>query len=119
MKSPSIKAASNEYCLTISCATQKRGVDYSSRVSSISIDEDVDPLYPVIVEFETIIPDQNRDPPAVAQTGKRRVQAKHVVGADGAHSVVRRSMSLDLVGESKDYIWGVVDLAVNTDFPDI
>ena len=97
----------------------ERGVKYSSRVSSIKIDEDGDAQYPVAVEYDTIDSEQKNDPPAANTTSKHRVRAKHVIGADGAHSIVRRSMGLDLVGESKDHIWGVVDLVVDTDFPDI
>ena len=97
----------------------ERGVKYSSRVSSIKIDEDGDSQYPVVVEYETIDAEQKGDPPAASARSKHSIRAKHAVGADGAHSVVRRSMGLDLVGESKDLIWGVVDLVVDTDFPDI
>ncbi|KAK7681578.1 hypothetical protein QCA50_015311 [Cerrena zonata] len=47
------------------------------------------------------------------------VHAKYVVGADGAHSWVRKTMGIDMDGEQTDYIWGVVDLVPETDFPDI
>ena len=66
------------------------------------------------------------------------VHAKYVVGADGAHSWVRKTMGITMDGEqtgqslitralflelnrflSIDYIWGVVDLVPETDFPDI
>ncbi|MCJ1472380.1 hypothetical protein MMC13_001027 [Lambiella insularis] len=97
----------------------KRDVEYSSRTTLVSIDEGGDPQYPVIVEVERIDSEVKGDPPAGFASSKRRIRAKHVVGADGAHSIVRRSMELDLVGESKDHIWGVVDLVVETDFPDI
>lgn len=50
---------------------------------------------------------------------RRSVRSKYLVGADGAHSMVRRCMGLKLEGESLDHIWGVVDLIVDTDFPDI
>ncbi|KAJ5567861.1 phenol monooxygenase [Penicillium hetheringtonii] len=46
-------------------------------------------------------------------------QFPHLVGADGVHSVVRRSMGLQLEGQSLNYILGVVDLVVETDVPDI
>ncbi|MCJ1436522.1 hypothetical protein MMC27_005901 [Xylographa pallens] len=97
----------------------QRGVMYSSRVSSIKLDEDGNSQYPVVIEYETVNSGNGGDPPAASASSKHCVRAKHVVGADGAHSVVRRSMGLDLVGESKDLIWGVVDLVVDTDFPDI
>ncbi|KAB8252107.1 major facilitator superfamily domain-containing protein [Aspergillus flavus] len=84
----------------------KRGVQRNTKLLDARIDEAGDPEFPVIADLET--------------DGQRRtVRAKHLVGADGAHSMVRRCMGLQLVGESLDHIWGVVDLVVDTDFPDI
>ena len=37
----------------------------------------------------------------------------------GAHSWVRKTLSIGLDGEQTDYIWGVVDMVPETDFPDI
>ncbi|CAG8016720.1 unnamed protein product [Penicillium salamii] len=83
----------------------KRGVQRNTKLLNVRIDEE-DAEYPVVAEIETN-----------GQT--RTVRSKFLVGADGAHSVVRRSMGLKLEGESSDHIWGVVDLVVDTDFPDI
>ncbi|ERS99272.1 hypothetical protein HMPREF1624_04471 [Sporothrix schenckii ATCC 58251] len=47
------------------------------------------------------------------------VRAKYMLGADGAHSWVRRELGFALEGESTDYIWGVLDIVPITDFPDI
>ncbi|CAG9996290.1 unnamed protein product [Clonostachys byssicola] len=47
------------------------------------------------------------------------IKAKYMVGADGAHSWVRKEIGLKLEGESTDYIWGVLDIVPITDFPDI
>ncbi|THU93886.1 hypothetical protein K435DRAFT_724952 [Dendrothele bispora CBS 962.96] len=47
------------------------------------------------------------------------VYAKYVVGADGAHSWVRKSFGIAMEGEQTDYVWGVVDMIPDTDFPDI
>lgn len=47
------------------------------------------------------------------------VHAKYMLGADGAHSWVRRELGFTLEGESTDYIWGVLDIVPITDFPDI
>lgn len=52
-------------------------------------------------------------------SGLRTVRTKHLVGADGAHSLVRRSMDFKLEGETSDFIWGVVDFVADTNFPDI
>lgn len=83
-----------------------RGVQRSSRVKSVSIDEEGDAEFPVVAEIEDA-------------SGVRAIRAKYLVGADGAHSVVRRSMDLKLEGETSDFIWGVVDFVAETDFPDI
>ncbi|HJX78919.1 FAD-dependent monooxygenase [Glutamicibacter sp.] len=47
------------------------------------------------------------------------VQAKYVVGADGARSNVRRSMGIKLEGDAKNHAWGVMDILATTTFPDI
>ncbi|MCC2031249.1 FAD-dependent monooxygenase [Microbacterium allomyrinae] len=46
------------------------------------------------------------------------VQAKYVVGADGARSNVRRSIGRELRGDSANHAWGVMDVLATTDFPD-
>lgn len=83
-----------------------RGVQRNTVLLDVKIDDESDPEFPVIAEIET-------------EGKKRTVRSKFLIGADGAHSVVRRSMGLKLEGESSDHIWGVVDLVVDTDFPDI
>ncbi|KAA8908203.1 FAD binding domain-containing protein [Sphaerosporella brunnea] len=55
----------------------------------------------------------------VATGREYSVFAKYLVGADGAHSKVREQMGVKLEGESTDYLWGVVDAVLKTDFPDI
>lgn len=47
------------------------------------------------------------------------VRAKFVIGADGAHSWVRKTMGIEMIGESTNFVWGVVDFLPETDFPDI
>ena len=51
--------------------------------------------------------------------GGESIRAKYVVGCDGARSAVRQSMGLALKGDSANHAWGVMDVLVNTDFPDI
>ncbi|PYI02790.1 FAD binding domain protein [Aspergillus sclerotiicarbonarius CBS 121057] len=83
----------------------KRGVQRDTKLLHVKIDED-DPEFPVLAEIET--------------RGVRRViRTKHLVGADGAHSTVGKCMGLRLEGQSLDHIWGVVDMVVDTNFPDI
>jgi phenol 2-monooxygenase len=50
---------------------------------------------------------------------ERRVRAKYLVGCDGAHSAVRRSIGVEMRGEGTDVFWGVLDGVINTDFPDL
>jgi len=37
----------------------------------------------------------------------------------GAHSWLRKAFGIDMEGEQTEYIWGVVDMIPETDFPDI
>ena len=83
-----------------------RGVQRSSKLTRVEIDEAGDSEFPVVVEIES-------------PSGIRTVRTKHLVGADGAHSLVRRSMDLKLQGETSDFVWGVMDFVAETDFPDI
>ncbi|KAL4889516.1 FAD binding domain-containing protein [Aspergillus ambiguus] len=83
----------------------KRGVQRETKLLHVQIDE-CDKEFPVLAEVET-------------NGVKRTIRTKHLVGADGAHSVVRQSMGLKLEGQSLDHIWGVVDLVADTNFPDI
>lgn len=39
--------------------------------------------------------------------------------SDGAHSTVRKALGFHMQGESTDTSWGVMDVFVHTDFPDI
>jgi phenol 2-monooxygenase (NADPH) len=94
----------------------QRGIEHSHRFIGFRIDEAGDPDYPVLIEVERIadLVDE-RD----AEGPRRILRAKHLVGADGAHSQVRRAMGLKLEGETTDQIWGVVDFVADTDFPDV
>jgi 2-polyprenyl-6-methoxyphenol hydroxylase-like FAD-dependent oxidoreductase len=47
------------------------------------------------------------------------VKARYVVGCDGARSAVRSSIGRQLVGDSANQAWGVMDVLAVTDFPDI
>ncbi|TGJ85584.1 hypothetical protein E0Z10_g3139 [Xylaria hypoxylon] len=46
-------------------------------------------------------------------------KAKYVLGGDGAHSQVRKSLGFTMVGDSSDEVWGVMDVYPKTNFPDI
>lgn len=67
--------------------------------------------YPVEVELlVTAGPDEGRT---------RKVRAKYVLGADGAHSRVRKSIGATHQGNVSYHAWGVADVLAHSDFPDI
>lgn len=48
------------------------------------------------------------------------IKSRFVVGCDGAHSKVRKSMpGVEMRGESGKAAWGVIDGVLKTDFPDL
>ncbi|WP_328631308.1 FAD-dependent monooxygenase [Streptomyces sp. NBC_00356] len=51
--------------------------------------------------------------------GTSVVRAKYVVGCDGARSAVRTAIGRRLEGDALNQTWGVLDVLVDTDFPDI
>lgn len=49
---------------------------------------------------------------------ERTVRAKYVAGCDGARSGVREAIGRKHIGGISAHAWGVMDVVVNTDFPD-
>ena len=49
---------------------------------------------------------------------ERTVRARYVAGCDGARSLVREAIGRAHVGDVSAHAWGVMDVLVNTDFPD-
>ena len=47
------------------------------------------------------------------------IKARYVVGCDGARSAVRALIGRELLGDSANHAWGVMDVLAVTDFPDI
>lgn len=66
--------------------------------------------YPVEVQVRYVAGDRAGE--------ERTVRAKYVVGCDGARSGVRKSIGRTHVGAMAAHAWGVMDVLVNTDFPD-
>lgn len=83
--------------------------DYSRRVVGLKVDDTAD--YPVSVRLERV------DPGHEGQV--EMVRARYLVGCDGARSAVRKSIGLELRGDSANHAWGVMDVLAVTDFPDI
>ena len=83
---------------------------YSRRVLDVTVDEAAAD-YPVTVRMERI---------DAAHAGQvETVRARYVVGCDGARSAVRKAIGRQLVGDSANQAWGVMDVLAVTDFPDI
>ncbi|HVL61280.1 MAG TPA: FAD-dependent monooxygenase [Microbacterium sp.] len=79
------------------------------------------------VEFLGLTVHENGDHPVEVRvrhtTGalagrERTVRAKYVVGCDGARSGVREAIGRQHIGAFAAHAWGVMDVLVNTDFPD-
>jgi phenol 2-monooxygenase/3-hydroxybenzoate 4-monooxygenase len=83
---------------------------YSRRFVSAAVDPGAAD-YPVTVRLE-----RTQGPHAGQQ---ETVRARYVVGCDGARSAVRKSLGRQLVGDSANQAWGVMDVLAVTDFPDI
>jgi phenol 2-monooxygenase len=49
---------------------------------------------------------------------ERSIRARYVVGCDGARSGVREAIGRKHIGAFSAHAWGVMDVLVNTDFPD-
>ncbi|KPM35874.1 3-hydroxybenzoate 4-monooxygenase [Neonectria ditissima] len=56
---------------------------------------------------------------AISNGAEQVFRSKYVLACDGAHSAVRKSLGINMVGDSSDAIWGVMDVHVRTSFPDI
>lgn len=84
---------------------------YSRKLASLVRAEDGASAYPVTAQFER----QDAEHAGKLET----IRAKYVVGCDGARSAVRQSMGLTLKGDSANHAWGVMDVLVNSNFPDI
>tara|TARA_R110001599_G_scaffold67077_2_gene189630 strand:+ start:15461 stop:17374 length:1914 start_codon:yes stop_codon:yes gene_type:complete len=83
---------------------------YSRKLLHLEVDQQATD-YPVTLTFERL----DSQHLGVIET----VKAKYVVGCDGARSAVRKSIGRELVGDSINQAWGVMDVLATTDFPDI
>lgn len=84
--------------------------DYGWEVLDLTIDPTTDD-HPVTVTL--------KDASGLYWWGTHTVRANYVVGCDGAHSKVRKSIGGELHGDAAHQAWGVMDILANTDFPDV
>ncbi len=84
---------------------------YGRRLAKLERDADDAIQYPVTAQFEL----QGEGRVGEVET----IRARYVVGCDGARSNVRQSIGLSLKGDSANHAWGVMDVLVVSDFPDI
>ena len=83
--------------------------DYGIQFEGLEIEDGAE--YPVIVRVKYTAGEREGE--------ERTVRAKYVLGADGAHSRVREAIGAKRQGKVAFHAWGVMDVLVNTDFPDI
>ncbi|KAH8815384.1 2-polyprenyl-6-methoxyphenol hydroxylase [Xylogone sp. PMI_703] len=84
-------------------------IDYGYDIQNVQVDSNTasDPeAYPVTVT-------------TLLNGEKKLFRAKYVLGCDGAHSIVRKSLGYKMIGDSSDSVWGVMDVYPQTNFPDI
>ena len=84
-------------------------VDYGYRLVDLSVDKSKE--YPVEATIERL------DEKYKGQL--QTICARYVVGCDGAASKVRTAIGRKLTGDYQNQAWGVMDVLVHTDFPDI
>ncbi|PNP51907.1 hypothetical protein THARTR1_07498 [Trichoderma harzianum] len=84
-------------------------IEYGCDVQSVEVDN-------IVHEDSTACCVTTR---AISNGQQRVFRSKYVLGCDGAHSAVRKSLGFAMVGDSTNAIWGVMDLHARTDFPDI
>ncbi|MEH6443686.1 MAG: FAD-dependent monooxygenase [Oceanospirillaceae bacterium] len=87
---------------------------YSRRLLELEVDANLTQdlnAHPITAKFEQ---SKASESPKV-----ETVKARYVVGCDGARSSVRKGLSIALEGDSANKAWGVMDLLLVTDFPDI
>ncbi len=87
---------------------------YSRRLLELEVDQSLTQdlsAHPITATFERI------DSPQSAKV--ETIKARYVVGCDGARSAVRKNLGIQLEGDSANKAWGVMDVLLVTDFPDI
>lgn len=85
---------------------------YAHRLIDLEVDH-ADADYPVLLTYEHQKGNRGASPLI------EKIRCKYAVGCDGARSQVRRSIGRELKGDALNQAWGVMDVLLVTDFPDI
>lgn len=85
---------------------------YGHQVEAVKVSTSDDVPDPVLVTIRRLGGPSENDQ-------RRTLRARYVVGCDGARSTVRRAIARELIGDTTDTSWGVMDVLGVTDFPDI
>ncbi|KAG9218404.1 hypothetical protein CCMSSC00406_0007995 [Pleurotus cornucopiae] len=96
-------------------------VGFSTTPTNVEVMPESQSDYPVKVTLEKLAaPMDNRDDDGVLNQAAvtETIQAKYLVGADGANSWVRRFFDIPLEGDLTKSVWGVADVIVDTNFSD-
>ena len=80
-------------------------VDYKHSLISVDFDKN-DKEYPVIVKVD-------------CDGEEKTIKTKYLAGCDGARSIVRHAIGGELRGDREGQAWGVMDVLVKTNFPDL
>jgi phenol 2-monooxygenase len=85
---------------------------YGLHAADVDVDTSGSAEYPVTVTLQHVEEGQ--------ETGETStVRASYVVGCDGSRSSIRTAIGRELVGDTTNQRWGVMDVLAFTDFPDI
>jgi 2-polyprenyl-6-methoxyphenol hydroxylase-like FAD-dependent oxidoreductase len=110
------QARVHDFYLDAMKSSSSRSVpQYGRRLLSLERVAEASSDYPVTARFER----QQVGQQLPAKDALETIRARYVIGCDGARSKVRESMGLALQGDSANHAWGVMDVLVVTDFPDI
>lgn len=87
---------------------------YSRELLDLTIDDNLTQdvaAYPITATFKRI--------DEAGNDKIETVRARYAVGCDGGRSRVRKNLGIEMQGDSANKAWGVMDILLNTDFPDI
>ncbi|KAJ3495645.1 hypothetical protein NLG97_g3246 [Lecanicillium saksenae] len=90
----------------------QNNIEYGQRVRDVTVIKEADATTSLKLPYVKVTTED--------KNGLSRVyRAQYALACDGAHSTVRKSLGFQMHGESNDTNWGVMDVFVHTDFPDI